>query len=418
MNLQNASHEVLESRQMELQQQYEDIREAKLSLDLTRGKPAADQLDLSNDLDGILDGFYLLQDGTDVRNYGAILGIPEARTLGAELLDLNSANVLVGGNSSLSMMYHYVTHMLPNWREETEVVKFLCPVPGYDRHFTVCEQLGINMINVKFTADGPDMNEIYRLVENDAAIKGIWCVPKYSNPTGHTYSTETVKRFAQLGKVAGANFRIMWDNAYVVHHVNDSPDQLANLMDSAEREGTADNIVMFTSTSKVTFAGAGISFFGASESNLKAFEDYLSAQIIGFDKVNQLRHVRFLKDLGDVKAHMGKHQQIIKPKFELVNDKLENALGDKGIATWTRPNGGYFVSLDTTYGIADKVVTLAADLGVKLTPAGATFPYGKDPDNSNIRIAPTFPGIQELSQTLDVLVLCLELATIQHLLSA
>ena len=289
-------------------------------------------------------------------------------------------------------------------------------MPGFDRHFTICEHFDIEMINVGFLTDGPDLDTIEVMLERDPMIKGIWCVPKYSNPTGHTYNTAAVKRFAQLGKIAGPNFRIMWDNAYTVHHLTDTPDELHNLMQEARAAGTQDSVVMFASTSKVTFAGAGIAFLGTSMDNLKAFEKFLSAQVIGFDKVNQLRHVRFLKDTSNLAAHMEKHRHLLGPKFDLVQTKLEANLGKRGIAKWTKPRGGYFVSLDTMPGIADEVVLLAADAGVKLTPAGATYPYGLDSDNKNIRIAPTFASLDKLGQALDVLVVCLEIAAINKLL--
>ncbi len=418
MRITDLSISDLESRQAVLQGEYDEVKAAKLSLDLTRGKPATAQLDLSNELDGILEGFFLLQDGTDVRNYGGILGIPEARELGATILGIDSESVMVGGNSSLTMMYNYVSHMLTRWQEEDGTIKFICPVPGYDRHFTICEQLGIEMITVGFTDDGPDMDAIDSLMASDPMIKGIWCVPRYSNPTGHSYSDEVVKRFAKLGKSAGNHFRIIWDNAYAVHHLADTPDRLTNLLAACEKEDTSDSVVMFASTSKVTFAGSGISFVGTSAQNLSDFEAFLSTQLIGFDKVNQLRHVRFLKDADAIKAHMEKHKDIVQPKFAMVEQKLDSALAGKGVASWTKPKGGYFVSLDTTYGVADEVVELAADAGVKLTPAGATFPYGQDPDNSNIRIAPTYPPIAELDKAMDVFVLCLELATVTHLITA
>ncbi|HAK51503.1 MAG TPA: aminotransferase [Gammaproteobacteria bacterium] len=418
MRITDLSISDLESRQAVLQGEYDEVKAAKLSLDLTRGKPATAQLDLSNELDGILEGFFLLQDGTDVRNYGGILGIPEARELGATILGIDSESVMVGGNSSLTMMYNYVSHMLTRWQEEDGTIKFICPVPGYDRHFTICEQLGIEMITVGFTDDGPDMDAIDSLMASDPMIKGIWCVPRYSNPTGHSYIDEVVKRFAKLGKSAGNHFRIIWDNAYAVHHLADTPDRLTNLLAACEKEDTSDSVVMFASTSKVTFAGSGISFVGTSAQNLSDFEAFLSTQLIGFDKVNQLRHVRFLKDADAIKAHMEKHKDIVQPKFAMVEQKLDSALAGKGVASWTKPKGGYFVSLDTTYGVADEVVELAADAGVKLTPAGATFPYGQDPDNSNIRIAPTYPPIAELDKAMDVFVLCLELATVTHLITA
>ncbi|MFP6793410.1 MAG: aminotransferase class I/II-fold pyridoxal phosphate-dependent enzyme [Pseudomonadales bacterium] len=398
------------ARQSELQDIFDTYIDAGLRLDLTRGKPAAEQLDLSNDLDGILEGFYLLQDGTDVRNYGGILGIPEARQLGAEFMRAKSEQVMVGGNSSLNLMYQYVEHMMAHWGGEP--VKFLCPVPGYDRHFTICEHFDIEMITVPLNDDGPDMQQVKELVSQDAAIKGIWCVPKYSNPTGNTYSKEVVEQFAEIPKVAGDNFRVFWDNAYAVHDLVEHGDELPSLMTAAEKAGTTDSIVMLGSTSKVTFAGAGISFLATSTSQLAAFEKFLSDQMIGFDKVNQLRHVRFLKDSDGIKAHMAKHRDIIKPKFDLVLNKLEEHLAGKNMASWNSPRGGYFISLDTRPGLATTIISMAADAGVKLTPAGATFPYGKDPENTNIRLAPTFPGLAELESAVDVFVTCVELASL------
>ena len=398
------------ARQSELLDIFETYIDAGLKLDLTRGKPAAEQLDLSNDLDGILEGFYLLQGGTDVRNYGGILGIPEARQLGAEFMGVKSEQVMVGGNSSLNLMYQYVEHMMAHWGGEP--VKFLCPVPGYDRHFTICEHFDIEMITVPLNDDGPDMQQVKELVSKDAAIKGIWCVPKYSNPTGNTYSKEVVEQFAEIPKVAGDNFRVFWDNAYAVHDLVEQGDELPSLMTAAEKAGTTDSIVMLGSTSKVTFAGAGISFLATSTTQLAAFEKFLSDQMIGFDKVNQLRHVRFLKDIDGIKAHMAKHRDIIKPKFELVLNMLEKHLAGKNMASWNSPRGGYFISLDTRPGLATTIISMAADAGVKLTPAGATFPYGKDPENKNIRLAPTFPELAELESAMDVFVTCVELASL------
>ena len=404
---------------------YAAIGERNLQLDLTRGKPSADQLDLSNELDGILDG-YLLQDGTDVRNYGGILGIPEARALGAHLLDVAPGDVLAGGNGSLNLMYHFVNYRLDGgpegdsgWRKSADdIVKFICPVPGYDRHFTVCDHFGIEMINVGFDDEGPDMDQVEALVRDDPAIKGMWCIPKYANPTGHTYSDATVARFARLAKMASLGFTIFWDNAYAVHTLTDAPAPLANLLQLANAEGTADNVVMFASTSKITFAGAGVAFLATSEANLAAFEAYLSASVIGFDKVNQLRHARFLPDDAAVAALMQQHRELIAPKFEMVEEKLASALSGKDIASWTHPDGGYFVSLDARPGLASEIVRLAAEVGVKLTPAGATFPRGHDPEDANIRIAPTFPPIEDLAAALDVLVVCIELATVQHEMSS
>lgn len=400
----------LRARQSELQDIFDTYIDAGLKLDLTRGKPAAAQLDLSNDLDGILEDFYLLQGGTDVRNYGGILGIPEARQLGAAFIGAKPEQVMVGGNSSLNLMYQYVQHMIADWGSEP--VKFLCPVPGYDRHFTICEHFDIEMITVPLTDTGPDMQQVQELVSQDAAIKGIWCVPKYSNPTGNTYSKEVVEQFAEIPKVAGDNFRVFWDNAYAVHDLVEQGDELPSLMTAAEKAGTTDSVVMLGSTSKVTFAGAGISFLATSTSQLAAFEKFLSNQMIGFDKVNQLRHVRFLKDSDGIKAHMAKHRDIIKPKFDLVLKKLEEHLAGKNMASWNSPRGGYFISLDTRPGLATTIISMAADAGVKLTPAGATFPYGKDPENTNIRLAPTFPELAELESAMDVFVTCVELASL------
>jgi DNA-binding transcriptional MocR family regulator len=407
----------ISNRHAELEARHESFRAAGLKLDLTRGKPSTEQLDLSNELDGILGGFYLLQDGTDVRNYGNLLGIPDARILGAEILEVEPRNVMVGGNSSLTLMYQFVTHMLEKWQGECngdEKLKFICQVPGYDRHFKICEHFDIEMIPVPLLDSGPDMDQIETLVASDPLIKGIWCVPKYSNPTGHTYDEATVKRFAKLGAMAGPDFRIFWDNAYAVHHLVDQPVVLANLMELACKTGVPaneDSVVAIGSTSKITFAGAGISFLAASQGVLAGFETYLAAQTIGSDKVNQLRHVRFLQNSAGVAAHMKKHMAIIKPKFDLVAKKLNDHLGGRNMATWTTPQGGYFVSVNTRAGLAGKVIAMAADVGVKLTPAGATYPLGDDPADTNIRIAPTYATIDDLDQAMDVLVNCIELAS-------
>lgn len=415
MKLTDMTKDQLQTRQSELEEALAAFKSAGLALDLTRGKPSAAQLDLSNDMDAILDGFFLLQDGTDVRNYGGITGIPEAREFGAALLGTAASEVLVGGNSSLTLMFNAVASMIDRWRDDQDTVRFLCPVPGYDRHFTICEHFNIEMVTVSLTDTGPDMDEVEKLIAEDPSIKGIWCVPKYSNPTGHTYSKETVERFAKLGSKAGKDFRIFWDNAYVVHHLSDKPDELHNLMDAAKANNQQDSVLIFASTSKVTFAGAGISFVATSEANLAAFEKYLSAQVIGFDKVNQLRHVRFLKDQQGLSKHMNKHKDILAPKFQLVLEKLRT-LDGKDVANWTEPRGGYFVSVDTMPGLASKVVGLAGQAGVKLTPAGATFPHGRDPEDQNIRLAPSFPRLEEVEKAMDVFVICVELASVNHLL--
>lgn len=401
-----------------LSKRLEAVKSENLSLDLTRGKPGADQLDLSNELDGILNGFYLLQDGTDVRNYGGILGIPEARKFGADLLQVQPDEVMVGGNSSLTLMYLYLLMMLPDWQSEEHPPRFLCPVPGYDRHFAICEEFGIDMIPVPMTDTGPDMDVVERLVREDPGIRGIWCVPRYSNPTGCTYDDDTVERLARLPRTAGEHFMIMWDNAYIVHHLAEKPDPLRSIMACCEEANTKDNLAILASTSKITFAGAGISFLATSTDQLARFERYLGVAMIGFDKVNQLRHMRFLEDQAGLAEHMEKHRQLLVPKFDRVLSILEAELGGKGIATWTTPNGGYFVSLDTLPGLASDVIAMAAEAGVKLTPAGATFPYGHDPENRNIRIAPTFPPVDQLDKAMSVLVLCIQLCSADRLIKA
>ena len=397
----------------ELEIQFSEFLQDNLNLDLTRGKPCPEQLDLSNGLDGILQGDYRLEDGGDARNYGGLLGIPEARRLGSSILGIDAAQVMAAGNSSLTLMFNYVSSMMPAWRHEQEnkksAIKFLCPIPGYDRHFTICEHLGIEMLPVKFLDTGPDMTEIETLIKADPMIKGIWCVPKYSNPTGHTYHAETVARFAKLATLAGPNFRIFWDNAYALHDLTKPGSQLENLMALADGCDNQDSVIMIASTSKVTFAGAGMALLGSSASNLKHFETYLASQTIGYDKVNQLRHVRFFEGPGSLQNHMAKHREIIAPKFALVEQKLSQLAG-LNVISWTQPNGGYFVSVDTHPGLARETISLAAQAGVKLTPAGATYPLRTDPEDKNIRIAPTFPDMIDLEKALDVLVCCLQLA--------
>lgn len=413
-----------QARRQELLNQYQQIQAKKLNLDVTRGKPATSQLNLSDSLDGILAGNYKCADGTDTRNYGGGLGIPEARQFAADYLETIPARVMVGGNSSLQMMYQYVQGAFQHgvrgadsaWiRESTsgDRIKFLCPAPGYDRHFSICEYLGIDMIPVTMDDNGPDMDQVESLLRNDPLIKGIWCVPKYANPNGVVYSAEVVERFAQLGKIAGANFRIMWDNAYAEHHLVDNPPELANILALSEKHGTLDNVIVVGSTSKITHAGAGIAFIASSEANIQAFNDHLGIQSIGPDKVNQLRHMRLLKDMDALRTLMQQHRAILQPKFELVLKHLESGLGGKGLGSWTNPAGGYFILFDTLPGQADKVVKLCAGAGVKLTPAGSTWPYKKDPANTNIRLAPSFPSLAELDEAMKVFVLCVELAALE-----
>ena len=396
-----------------LEARFEALKGANLSLDLTRGKPAAEQLDLSDALDGLLDGDYRAADGTDVRNYGGLRGIPEARELGAQLLDVEPDEVMAGGNASLTIMFYVLDAAMnanltgPPWRDSGPV-KALCPVPGYDRHFTVAEAVGMELVPVPMTDAGPDMDVVERTVADDPAVRCIWCVPKYSNPTGCIYSPDTVRRLAALPSRAARPFLVLWDNAYAVHDFEFPPASLTPILPLAKAAGTEDSIALFASTSKITFSGSGIAFVGGSRAFLDALDRRLSTFMIGPDKVNQLRHVRFLA--GRIEEHMRAHAASTRPKFDAVQRGLERGLGGTGLATWTRPRGGYFVSLDTVPGLAKSVVALAAELGVALTPAGATFPHGDDPADRNIRLAPTFATVEEVEAAIDVVTLCIRLA--------
>lgn len=424
MQLDQADAATIQQWADSLASEYETIKAKNLNLDLTRGKPSAEQLSLSDALDGILGGNYVDAAGVDTRNYGGLDGIAQAKAIGAEVLGIPEANVLAGGNSSLTLMYQAMT--MANffgltgpesaWHLEGKV-KFLCPVPGYDRHFSVCEHLGIDMITVPMTATGPDMDQVEALVKADSSIKGMWCVPKYSNPTGVVYSDETVERIAQLGKIAGANFRVFWDNAYAVHDLSANPPQLASLFAACEKYGTLDSVLQFASTSKITHAGAGVAFLGASTANLTGFKKALGFATIGPDKVNQLRHAKFFAAPGSLKQHMQKHAEIIKPRFASVLAHLQEAFADNDLGHWEEADGGYFISFDTRPGCAKEVVRLAGEAGVKLTPAGATFPYGKDPEDRNIRIAPTVPTVAQVDEAMKVFVVCVKLASVQHMLA-
>jgi DNA-binding transcriptional MocR family regulator len=411
----------LEKRHSELKAQYEKIKQQKLALDITRGKPSAEQLTLANPMNTLLGNDELVFAGTDLRNYGGLEGIPAARKLGAELLGLKPEEVIAGGNSSLTLMYQAMLFAVMFGPADDDAAwkngeaKMICPVPGYDRHFAICEEFGIAMVPVPMNANGPDMNTVEALIKNDPAIRGLWCVPKYSNPDGCVYSNETVERIAKLGLIAHQSFRVFWDNAYAVHDLVDNPLQLANVMELCCKHGTADSVLQFTSTSKITFAGAGLAWMGASERNIKSFLKHLGISTIGADKVNQARHVKFLPDLNAVKLQMKKHAAILRPRFDCTLTKLEKGLGNSGeYGLWGKPQGGYFVSFDTLPGLATKVVQLANDAGVKLTPAGSTYPYKKDPHNKNIRLAPSFPTLAELDQAMDVFVLCVKLATVEQ----
>lgn len=421
MHIDKATPEQLAASLAELQDQYAQLQAKNLSLDLTRGKPGAQQVALSDALDGILKGDFTSADGTDVRNYGGLDGLAEAKALFSEMLGTPPADTLVGGNSSLTLMYHTVDFALSEGLRGPEsawgnadTVKFLCPVPGYDRHFAICEHLGIEMIPVPMLDSGPDMEIVESLVGTDDSIKGMWCVPRFSNPTGCVYSDETVERIARLGTIAGDNFLVMWDNAYAAHKLYPDAPALASLTDYCQQHGTGDSVFQFGSTSKITFAGAGVAFLSSSPANLASLKAHLAFQTIGPDKVNQLRHVRFLRDSDTLTAHMAKHAELLRPRFESVLETLERELAGTGMGTWNAPRGGYFISFDTRPGLAQKVVQLANDIGVKLTPAGATFPYGADPEDCNIRLSPSFPSEADVSATAEAFTICVKLASVQQ----
>jgi len=408
----------------ELRASFTRLTSNRLALDLTRGKPGTSQLELSNALDHQMNGDYKSREGVDVRNYGGLRGIVEARELGGEIMDVPAANVLVAGNSSLALMHLVMETALHRglwpgmapWQESGKVRVFT-PVPGYDRHFALTASLGIEMQNITLGADGPDMDVVREAVRRDASIKAIWCVPKYSNPTGCIYSDEVVLQMAELPKIAAArNFVVLWDNAYAVHDLLFPAPRLASLFAAADLAGTQRHMLQFGSTSKITFAGAGISFVGSDESVLKRIEEQLSLMTVGYDKLNQLRHARFLN--ARLTAHMQAHAQILRPKFDLVAKKLHAGLSGLGIATWTNPQGGYFVSLDVMPGLAKRVVSLAKEAGLAMTAAGATFPYGLDPEDRNIRIAPTFAELDALEAAMDVLVICVKLTALESLQTA
>ena len=386
------------------------LREAGLRLDLTRGKPAAEQLALSDGLDGALGGDYRAEDGTDTRNYGVLRGISDARALGGRLLDLPPESVIAGGNSSLTLMFLVLDAALnaglvaPPWRE-AGAAKALCPTPGYDRHFALADALGMELVTVPMTAAGPDMDRVEEIVAGDPAARCIWCVPKYANPTGCVYSPQTVSRLAELPAKAGDGFLVLWDNAYAVHDFAFPATALTPIMPLARAAGAEDGVALFASTSKITFATAGVAFVGGSERLLAGLERRLSILMIGADKVNQLRHARELAG-HRLEERMAAHAALIRPKFEAVQRALERGLGGSGLAEWTRPKGGYFVSLDTRPGLAKRTVALAKSVGVALTPAGATFPHGHDPEDRNIRIAPTFATAEQVEAAVDALAVC------------
>ncbi len=423
---QDLSREELLELQSRLSEEYKEARAKGLSLNMSRGKPAADQLDLGMDFLGIINSQsdMMTESGVDTRNYGELTGIPEARRLMAEMMRVPTEQVIVCGNASLSIMYDTVSRAMTHgilgstpWCR-LDQVKFLCPVPGYDRHFAITEHFGIEMINVPMTPEGPDMDLVEELVSNDPAVKGIWCVPKYSNPQGYVYSDDTVRRFANL-KPAAEDFRIFWDNAYVIHDLYaDRDNALADILSACEKAGNPDMVYEFASTSKVIFAGGGIAAVAASAANLKDMQDTMTLQTIGYDKINQLRHARYFKNLEGMKAHMRKHADLMRPKFEAVLEVLDRELEGAGIGTWTRPEGGYFISFDAMEGCAKRIVEKCKEAGVVLTGAGATFPYGIDPADSNIRIAPSFPTSEELALATDLFVLCVKLVSVEKLLAS
>lgn len=416
------SKEQLIERKQQVQSAYDQYKSQGLKLDMSRGKPCSEQLDLSADLFKDTNNLFSA-DGTDCRNYGLLDGIREAKALFAEVFGLSEDELFIGGNSSLNLMYDLVSkafiHGLNGFEKpwcKLDKVKFLCPAPGYDRHFAITELFGVEMIIIPMTKEGPDMDKVEELVAQDESIKGIWCVPKYSNPTGITYSDTVVKRLAFM-KTKAPDFRIIWDNAYAFHHLYDTPDTLLDIFSECRKAGNPDRVYMFSSTSKVTFSGAGLAIMASSKENIAHIKKQIAIQTIGHDKINMLLHVRFLKNAQNLEQHMKKHAQILRPKFEAVTEILEKNLKGKGIASWNKPNGGYFISLDVLEGCAKRTVQLAKEAGVTLTPAGATFPYGKDPQDSNIRIAPTYPPMDELKKAIEILTLCVELAALEKALA-
>ena len=426
MQYNDMSKEELLALKESLNKEYAEAKSKGLALDMSRGKPSAKQLDVSLGLLDTINSSSDLKalDGTDCRNYGVLDGIPEAKKLMADMMGTTPDHVIVYGNASLNIMYDQIsrayTHcILGNtpWCK-LDKVKFLCPVPGYDRHFAITERFGIEMINIPMSESGPDMGMVEEYVSKDASVKGIWCVPKYSNPQGYTYSEETVKRMAAL-KPAAEDFRIFWDNAYVIHDLyDDNKDEIADIISECEKAGNPDMVFEFASTSKVSFPGSGIAALATSANNIADIKKQLTIQTIGHDKLNQLRHVRFFKDINGLKEHMRKHAEFMRPKFEAVESVLEEELGGLGIGSWIKPLGGYFISFDAMEGCAKAIVAKCKEAGVILTGAGATFPYHNDPKESNIRIAPSLPTPEQMQQATEIFVLCVKLVSVQKLLES
>jgi aspartate/methionine/tyrosine aminotransferase len=409
-----------------LREKYSEIKSRGVKLNMSRGKPGSDQLDLSLDvLDCISSSESCkAEDGTDCRSYGLLDGIPEAKRLFASMLGVKPEEIIIGGNSSLNMMYDAVARAMmfgvlgsPRPWCRLEKVKFLCPVPGYDRHFAITEKFGIEMINIPMTPEGPDMAEVKRLAESDGSIKGIWCVPQYSNPQGITYSDAVVDAFASL-KPAAPDFRIFWDDAYCVHHLYPEHDSLKNILSACRGHGTEDMVFIFGSTSKISFPGSGVAMMAASQANIDFIKKQLFAQTIGPDKLNQLRHVRFFRDMDGISRHMEKHAALLRPKFETVIGCFERELGGTGAAEWTSPRGGYFISVNVPDGCAKRTVQLCREAGLIITPAGATFPHGVDPRDRNIRIAPTYPSVTELRGAVELFSVCVRIAALEKLAQA
>lgn len=421
---QNLSKEQLLALKSEFEASYEEKKALNLQLDMSRGKPSPSQLDVSLGLMDALNSNSVLksEDGTDCRNYGVLDGIPEAKKLMADMMGTTADHVIIFGNASLTIMYDSISRSYTHgvlgstpWCK-LDKIKFLCPVPGYDRHFAITERFGVEMINVPMTQDGPDMDMVEELVANDDSIKGIWCVPKYSNPQGYCYSAETVRRFANL-KPAAKDFRIYWDNAYVIHHLyEDNQVEIPDIISECEKAGNPNLVYEFASTSKVSFPGSGIAAMAASAENLADVKKQMTIQTIGYDKLNQLRHVAYFKNIDGLKAHMKKHADAMRPKFEAVLKVLDEELTGAEIGSWVKPLGGYFISFDAMEGCAKKIVAKCKEAGVTLTNAGATFPYGKDPRDSNIRIAPSFPTPEEMAVATDLFVLCVKLVSVEKLL--
>ena len=420
MQYSEMSKEQLLQLKAELDERYKEAKAKGLNLNMSRGKPSPSQLNVTMDMLDVINSSsdFKAEDGTDCRNYGVLDGLTEAKKLMADMMGTTSEHIIIYGNASLNIMYDQVSRSYAHgvmgstpWCK-LDKVKWLCPVPGYDRHFAITESFGIEMINIPMTENGPDMDMIEKLVSEDESIKGIWCVPKYSNPQGYTYSDETVKRMAAL-KPAAKDFRIFWDNAYVIHHLyDDKQDEILDIISECEKAGNADMVYEFASTSKVTFPGSGVAALASSAANLADIKKYLTIQTIGYDKLNQLRNVRYFKNLDGLKAHMKKHADFLRPKFEATLKVLDDELTGLGIGTWSEPRGGYFISFDALPGCAKAIVSMCKEAGVVLTNAGATFPYGKDPRDSNIRIAPSFPTPEEL------FVLCVKLVSVDKLLES